>query len=213
MKKRRTDMKLEEGKTWMVVLEFLCLELFDREVYDEWAKATDFWGIDPKAGEDVFAIDLTDWEKRLFLLSDVARRYVDFEKARVLRELRAKKDPRSPEMSKWIISLLAQEEMCEIFRSIFWRVLFLHYPETQPFSIGIRAGFKVVKNNKAHMDVRLVPLPKDVGELLKEFRTIGDVLPKDLMEELIKAVTSCGQKCESCARKETCPIRNSRLTN
>ncbi len=206
-------MKPEEGKTWMMVLEFLCLELFDREVYDEWAKATDFWGIEPQAGEAVFEIELRDWEKKLFLLSDVARRYVDFEKARALRELRAKKDPRSPEMSTWIISLLSQEEMCEIFRSIFWRVLFLRYPETQPFSIGIRSGFKVVKSSKAQVDVRLVHLPKELGELLKEFRAIGEALPKDLMEELIKVVTSCGKKCESCARKETCPIRNSRFTN
>ena len=204
---------MDNEKTWMMVLEFLCLELFDREVYDEWAKATDFWGIEPKPGEEVFPIELTEWEKKLFLLSDVARRCVDFEKAKVLRELRAKKDPRSPEMSKWIISLLAQEEMVEIFRSIFWRVLFLHYPETQPFSIGIRAGFKVVKNDKARMDVRLVPLPKEIGELLKEFKTIGEALPKDLMEELVKAVTSCGQKCESCSKKETCPIRGLNLRN
>jgi len=69
----------------MMVLEFLCLELFDRQVYDEWAKATDFWGIEPRPGEEVFPIELTDSEKKLFLLSDVARRYVDFEKARVLR--------------------------------------------------------------------------------------------------------------------------------
>jgi hypothetical protein len=200
-------------KTWMMVLEFLCLELFDGEVYDEWAKATDFWGIEPKPGEEVFPIELTDWEKKLFLLSDVARRCVDFEKAKVLRELRAKKDPRSPKMSKWIISLLAQEEMVEIFRSIFWRVLFLHYPETQPFSIGIRAGFKVVKNDKAQMDVRLVPLPKDIGDLLKGLKTIGEALPKDLLEELARGVTSCGQKCETCSKKETCPIRGITLKN
>lgn len=197
----------------MIVLEFLCLELFDREVYDEWAKVTDFWGIEPKPGEDVFSIELTDWEKKLFLLSDVARRYVDFEKAKVLRELRAKKDPRSPEMSKWIISLLAQEEMVEIFRSIFWRVLFLHHPETQPFSVGIRTGFKVVKNDKAQMEVKLVPLPKEVSELLKELKTIGEALPKDLMEELARVVASCGQKCESCSKKETCPIRGITLRN
>jgi len=204
---------MDNEKTWMMVLEFLCLELFDREVYDEWAKATDFWGIEPKPGEEVFPIELTEWEKKLFLLSDVARRCVDFEKAKVLRELRAKKDPRSPEMSKWIISLLAQEEMVEIFRSIFWRVLFLHYPETQPFSIGIRAGFKVVKNDKARMDVKLVPLPKEMGELLKELKTIGEALPKDLMEELARVVTSCGQKCETCNKKETCPIRGITLKN
>ncbi len=206
-------MKPEEQKTWMMVLEFLCLELFDRQVYDEWAKATDFWGIEPRPGEEVFSIELTDSEKKLFLLSDVARRYVDFEKARVLRELRANKDPRSPEMAKWILSLLAQEEMVETFRSIFWRVLFVHYPETQSHGIGIRAGFKVVKSDKAQADIRLIPLPKEIGELLKGLRTIGEALPKDLMEELVKAVTSCGQKCESCSRKETCPLRGLTLKN
>ena len=197
----------------MTVLEFLCLELFDREVYDEWAKATDFWAIEPKPGEEVFPIELTDWEKKLFLLSDVARRCVDFEKAKVLRELRAKKDPRSPEMTKWILSLLAQGEMVEIFRSIFWRVLFLHYPETQPFGIGIRAGFKVVKNNEAQMDVKLVPLPKEMNELLKELKTMGETLPKDLKEELLDVATSCGQKCESCGKEETCPMRGLTLRN
>ena len=204
---------MSNEKTWMMVLEFLCLELFDKDVYDEWAKATDFWGVEPKAGEEVFPIELTDWEKKLFLLSDVARRCVDFEKAKVVRELRAKKDPRSPEMSKWIISLLAQEEMVEIFRSIFWRVLFLHYPQTQPFSIGIRAGFKVVKSDKAQMDIKFVPLPKEIGEFLKELKTIGETLPKDLQEELLKVVTSCGRKCESCSKKETCPIRSLNLRN
>jgi hypothetical protein len=63
------------------------------------------------------------------------------------------------------------------------------------------------------MDVRLVPLPKEMGELLKELKTIGEALPKDLMEELARVVTSCGKKCESCSKKETCPIRGITLKN
>jgi len=55
-------------KTWMMVLEFLCLELFDRDVYDEWARGTDFWGIEPKREKEVFPIELTDWEKKAFPL-------------------------------------------------------------------------------------------------------------------------------------------------
>ena len=204
---------MSNEKTWMMVLEFLCLELFGREIYDEWAKATDFWGTEPKQGEEVFPIELADWEKKLFLLSDVARRCVDFEKAKALRELRAKKDPRSDEMTTWILSLLAQDEMVEMFRSIFWRVLFLHYPETQAFGIGIRAGFKVVKTEKIPMDVKLLPLPKEIGGLLKELKSIGEALPKNLLEELINLTSSCGKKCESCTKKETCPIPNSKLTN
>jgi hypothetical protein len=100
-----------------------------------------------------------------------------------------------------------------MIRSIFWRALFLHYPETQTFSIGIRAGFKLVKNDKAQMDVRLIPLPKEISELLKELKTIGGALSKDLKEELLKVVTSCGQKCVSCSKKETCPIRGFTLRN
>jgi hypothetical protein len=52
-----------------------------------------------------------------------------------------------------------------------------------------------------------------MGELLKELKTIGEALPKDLMEELARVVTSCGQKCQTCSKKETCPIRGITLKN
>jgi len=54
---------------------------------------------------------------------------------------------------------------------------------------------------------------KEMGEILKELKTIGEALPKDFMEELVKVVTSCGQKCESYSKKETCPIRGIALKN
>ena len=53
----------------------------------------------------------------------------------------------------------------------------------------------------------------NMGEILKELKTIGEALPKDLMEELARVVTSCGKKCESCSKKETCPIRGITLKN
>lgn len=190
-----------DSKTWLMVLEFLCLKLLEKEIYEDWAKTVDFWGHDVKPDEIVVPIELEDWEKKLFFITDVIHRHIDFKKAKVVLGLRGKNDPKM--FNRDFMSVVELEQIGHVFRTLFWSLLKLKCPELSEYNIGVRNGFKVVRD-KEKVDIQMVPV--GASEL---FQSLKDKLPGELREALERFAETCtGKKCESCMANENCPIRN-----
>ncbi len=190
---------------WLMVLEFLCLNLFDKAIYEDWAKSTDFNGVDFNPASDIaIPIELTDWQMKLFLITDVLHRHIHLKKAEVTFRMQAKEDPQN--LAGDILAINHLEDLSHAFRVMFWWLIRKQCPELNLYGIGVRNGFKVVRDKqKAVIEV----MPVDKADFLKalndpsappELKALGKTI-------LDKLVSICKKKCDTCKSSDMCPVK------
>jgi hypothetical protein len=121
----------EENAMWNNVLGFLSLELFGPEITKAIEQHT-FRGFPVRKEEKVVNVELKDWEKRLFIITDAVLCYGENHQ-----------DDMTVYKAKAIVRI------SDALREIFWAILPLQHKEVRNKSFGIREGLKVVEVPKS----------------------------------------------------------------
>jgi hypothetical protein len=126
------DSKDQENTMWNSVLGFLSMELFGAEV----TKAIEhhnFKGFPKKDEETVIDVELEDWEKKLFIITDAAIDYL-----------------RNHEEDLPVYQAKSFLRVANALREVFWSNLSLRHKEVRNKDYGIREGLKVVELPQNH---------------------------------------------------------------
>lgn len=182
---------------WMQVITFMVGELLGEEILADWSKADNFLSRDPEQGEKAFDFELADWEKKLFLVTDVAEKRLDFEKARLKMQA---VDIEDPETLREVRRLGTLASIAQEFRDLFWLIVYKYHPETTEHdNIGVRRGFKVVAVPPKPPEL----LGRGMVKIQGPFPTPEELM-KAVQQSLKSACKSISEKCNTCPLRGTC---------
>jgi len=173
--------------------------MFGPEIYSDWFNEDAFNGHDVKEGDHLLDVKLSLFERKLFLLTEVASRHAKFEMAAIVKNNRP---PFSEETNLEFRQWGLKDQLAGMIRDAFWIFLYTNHPVTQkPGSVGIRTSWKVVVPAKRDLvpgpSLELLPIG-DVGGAIASLLK-GLQLKKECVEEE-------PGKCDSCPANTVCPI-------
>ncbi len=120
-------MRTPPEEVWMGILKFICLEFMGQPIFEKWLTVGDTTHpVEPD--EFIFNTELYDWEKKMFLLTDAVHLYLA-----------------ENHMNMVVADVREIDRVAHAIRDIFWCALHFYHEELRGQSVGIRAGWKVVK--------------------------------------------------------------------
>lgn len=122
----------ETEKAWLLVINFLALEIFGEEIHKKWGQSKDWTGHNIQSGEVPFGEELYGFEKRLWLLLTEAGTFIEQNKRRMIN-----------------LDVEAKFQACVGLGSLFWAIVEMNHPDydlSDGMQLGIRSHFQMVKS-------------------------------------------------------------------
>lgn len=159
---------------WQEFLTFFVEDILGHEMHEQWLE-NEIASLGPIAPEEeLLPFELTDWQKKLFQLSDLLNK----EKAKINEKHKDQQvidpDKLSEEDKADLKKIFVYDRIGGAVRALFWGVIWQVHPEAiGKFNIGVRKGYAVVKVPAPPQPEIVRLTPGGVQDLLKQITGMG----------------------------------------